>query len=681
MNGRVHVAGRGRIGGARSMGGARVRPTATWIGAAIAVAVGACAPTGGVPESPRPSAAPEGALPPIPARRGPLALDVVYPQEGAAIAARDSTFVYGSTGTGDARLWIDGTPVPVQPNGAFLAFLPVPPAGVYRFLAVAGEDSVRLERKVRVPPPQPLLSADSATILDRTIAPRGAWAALPGERIAVSFRGTPGGIATLVLPDGSRIPLVERSVIAVADEAQRAFARDTAALASERVRGVSEYMGEFPAMPLATPSPAIERPTLAEVPTPTRGGFAGAILELVVRNDTARAPLPLNLALLDPDRLPVAETFDPEPLGRTGDGITVGRPGPGYTYAYFWPDGTRLTLTGQRNGEYRVRLAPDLTAWVDARDVRLLPRGTPVPTGRVGTVRFAPGPKAVDVRIELADRFPFRVDEGDRSITVTIYGGTADTDWLQYRSVDPFIRVAEWEQPADGIYRLTLDLEDEPWGYQTAWAANGDLVLRIRRPPAIDPERPLRGLLVAVDPGHPPAGANGPTGLTEAQANLAIALRLRPLLEEAGARVLMTRTDMTPVPLQARTHAATAADADILVSVHNNAFPDGVNPFANNGTSVYYFHRHSVDLARSLQRALLEELGLRDLGIGRGNLALVRPTWMPAALTETMYMMIPRQEAALRDPAVQERIARAHVRGLEEFLRGRAFRRERSALP
>jgi N-acetylmuramoyl-L-alanine amidase len=34
-----------------------------------------------------------------------------------------------------------------------------------------------------------------------------------------------------------------------------------------------------------------------------------------------------------------------------------------------------------------------------------------------------------------------------------------------------------------------------------------------------------------------------------------------------------------------------------------------------------------------------------------------------------MFMMIPEQEAALKDPAVQRRIAEAHVRGLERWLR------------
>jgi N-acetylmuramoyl-L-alanine amidase len=33
-----------------------------------------------------------------------------------------------------------------------------------------------------------------------------------------------------------------------------------------------------------------------------------------------------------------------------------------------------------------------------------------------------------------------------------------------------------------------------------------------------------------------------------------------------------------------------------------------------------------------------------------------------------MFMMIPEQEAALRDPAVQHRVAEAHMRGLVRWL-------------
>jgi N-acetylmuramoyl-L-alanine amidase len=199
-----------------------------------------------------------------------------------------------------------------------------------------------------------------------------------------------------------------------------------------------------------------------------------------------------------------------------------------------------------------------------------------------------------------------------------------------------------------------------------------DLVLEIRRPPAIEGGHPLRGRVIALDPGHPPAGANGPTGLREAEANLAIALALKPMLEAEGARVVLTRTADVPLDLWPRVALAQAAGAELLVSIHNNALPDGLNPFTNSGASVYYNQPRSIPLARAVQAALVRRLGVRDLGIGRGDLALVRPTWMPSVLTEGLFMILPEQEAALRSPEGVRRYAEAVRDGVREFLRGRA---------
>lgn len=740
----------------------------------------ACGPARQQPPAfPRPpDAMPRPALPPIPARDGLLALDLVYPPEGGRIAVRDSTFVFGSTGKGRARLTINGVPVPVQPNGTFLAFLPVPADGLYRLEATSGERTAQLERRVEVPEPPPSLVPDSAVILTETVFPQGAWTAVPGERIEVGFRGTAGGSASLLLPDGTRVPLVEAPAMRKAAEGVRNFARDAGALEAQ-VPGASDYRGYFVAQPLIAGDTAVPSPLLggfgpglaaarrrvlehvgartpaaggepmpasarkrvagragrapnapgagptrlagdpvsarAPVPRPTRvrsddsgragardpmqasvgaaipalageplaGASAGiAMLELVAAGDVVRTPLPLNLAILDPERPPVGVALAPEPVPDSAGRIAVGpgrvraSAGPDFVYDYFWPNGTRLMLTGERLEQFRVRLAADVDAWLPTEEVRLLPEGTPPPTSAVGTVRFTHYTEAIDVRVQLDERLPFDVHEDERRIRITLYGATSNTSWLQYGGLDPLIGRAEWSQPADGVYTLTLHLSRRLWGYRTFWVDGNDLVLRVRRPPSINAERPLEGLLIAVDPGHPPGGAIGPTRFTEAEANLAIARRLRRLLENAGARVLMTRTDTSSVGLYERTQMAMEANADLFVSVHNNAFPDGVNPFENDHTIVYYFYPHSADLAQALQRELFAELQLRDFGVGRASLAVVRRnSWMPAALTENMFLMVPQQEAALRNPEVQERIAAASVRGIEAFLRERASER------
>jgi N-acetylmuramoyl-L-alanine amidase len=183
---------------------------------------------------------------------------------------------------------------------------------------------------------------------------------------------------------------------------------------------------------------------------------------------------------------------------------------------------------------------------------------------------------------------------------------------------------------------------------------------------------PLHGLTIVVDPGHSPdPGAIGPTGLAEAEANLGIALELARILEKRGAEVVLTRaTPDSGLGLYERTHLAVGAGGDLFVSIHNNALPDGVNPFRHNGTSVLWYHPQSEPLARAIQAELLPRTGLPDHGIWYQNLAVTRMTEMPAVLVEAAFMMIPGQEARLRNPGYRREIAEGVADGIERYLEG-----------
>jgi N-acetylmuramoyl-L-alanine amidase len=629
---------------------------------AAGLAAGCGAPARPTPETgPAPAGAPtmeadarRGTLPPVPARHGPLALDVVYPAEGAQLTAADSNFVFGSTGTGDAVLRINGAPVEVAPNGAWLAFVPVPPDGVYRLEAEANGRRATLTRTIK-PPARAAAGAAGPGIVPGTLSPRATLTVGEGEAVTVRFRAAPGARARIVFPDGSSAPLGETYSL----ERDEGFQQDRA----RAPREFTEYVGTFAARaPLLSRDREVKPPTLA----PVSGGTGAAVVELVRGADTVRTPLDLSLAVLR-----AGETRTAVAAASRADGTVIGTavPGSGTPYAWFFPSGTRFTVTGEREGGYRVRLTGDLSVWVPAADVRLLPAGAPAAAGSVGTVRLEPAAEWVDVRVTMSERLPFRVDSDGRFLTIEVYGAETRTNWLHLGSEDAFVRGARWRQPRDDLYAVRLELARPAWGWRSFFEGDGTLVVRVRRPPRIDARRPLAGLLIGVDAGHPPGGAIGPTRLTEAEANLAIARRLVRLLRDAGARVLETRPDTAAVALGDRPLAAERANVHLLVSVHNNAFPDGVNPFTNNGTAAFYNAPQSAGLARSLQRELLRELGLRDLNAAWADLALVRPTWFPSTLTESMFLMVPQQEAALRDPAVHERIARAHLRGIEAFVR------------
>jgi N-acetylmuramoyl-L-alanine amidase len=664
-------------------------------------------------------------LPEIAPADGPLRLTVVYPTENSLLTATDSNFIFGATGSGRATLTINDVPVPVAPNGAYLAFLSVPPDSVYRLQAIKDGETVTLERRVRLQSSFGL--ADSAVIARETIFPTGSIALPRGELLEVGFVGAAGGHATLITPMGSRHELTEQPVIGRGSTDAANFRDSSGAITA--VTGVSRYSALVPVEDeWAAPDSSISRPLLAAdqprnlglpfgffmqrdsamdrrarergLPLPTPAESASverymrnlqqsldslsfltmkysylrrdfAVLEFVLGPDTTR--LPLNAYVVPIDAHPPRTAIVTPPPDAPSDWQTRGRPGLAGPFHWFWPPGTQLAIDGERAGQYRVRLSGELSAWIPASDVQLLPRNSPTPRASVAGVRFVAYTDRVDIRIAVPARLPFRIDETERSITVTVYGATSEVNFLQYGSLDPLIERAAWSQPASDQFVMQVALTQPVWGYSTRFDESGALIVSLRRPPVMEnTRRPLSGLLIAIDPGHPPTGAVGPTGLTEARANLEVALQLKPLLEAAGARVLMTRVDDSPVELGARPRLATEMNAHILLSIHNNAFPDGVNPFENNGSSVYYFHRHSLDLARAVLTELLRELRLRDIGMGRADLAIGRTTWMPAVLSETMFLMVPQQEAALRDPAVQRRIAEAHVRALESFVRSRA---------
>ncbi|HYE89749.1 MAG TPA: hypothetical protein VEA38_01960, partial [Terriglobales bacterium] len=265
-------------------------------------------------------AAPEtrsAALPPTPYVDGPLDVRVVYPPNGARIAVRDSTFIFGSTGTGDATLTINGASVLVARNGAFLAFLPVPQDGVYRLEAATAEEQDTLNVSVELP--AAAQAAEAPTFVVGSGFPRGALVVQAGERIEAGFRGRRGGRARLLLPDGSAVPLI----------------------ASAGNGALATYRGAFEATRLVTSDTSVAWPRVAAEGRPAPGADAAAVFELIVDGDTVRRPLPLNLLVLDPAQPRVGVVRDPRPVSERGDAQIIARPGPGSgPYEWFWPDGT-----------------------------------------------------------------------------------------------------------------------------------------------------------------------------------------------------------------------------------------------------------------------------------------------------------------------------------------------------
>jgi N-acetylmuramoyl-L-alanine amidase len=579
----------------------------------------------------------------------------------AAFASGDSAFVFGSVIRPDAAVTVNGTPAAVAPTGAWLAWIGLPDDTVatiaVRATAAGERDSLAFRAALprRFDPPYFGPWVDTTSL-----APTGEMWTRPGEGVRLVVRASPGASLRLVPADSTPpVLLVPEHTGEERDWGELAFG--TVAQSPRTDPGV-RYAGW--AIAPVGPDPG---PVLGTAPVPATSDSGFAMLEAALDGDTVRVPWPLRLAALRPMDRPVAVVNDDTAGTGTTDGQLAGRPAPNGTYHWFLPNGTRAQVSGRRNDQVRLQLSRRTVAWVDAQDVQSLPAGTPPPGGTTQAMRLFRDSGSVTLRVPLPARVPFRVDEDGRRLSLTVYGVAANADWVQYGPEDPLVEHVAFEAAAEDETRILVDLATPVWGYRTRWTGN-DLMLEIRRPPVVRAGRPLDGIVVALDPGHPPAGATGPTGTYEGDAVLAVARAAVALFERAGARVVLLRDDTLPLGLIERTRAAEAANADVLISIHANALPDGVNPWVNSGTSVYYFHPRAAPFARHVNRALVRRFGFRDLGIGRGDLALARPTWMPAILTEGLFMMVPDEEAVLISPEGQRRYAEGLVEGTRAFL-------------
>ncbi len=339
------------------------------------------------------------------------------------------------------------------------------------------------------------------------------------------------------------------------------------------------------------------------------------------------------------------------------------------------PVGTRFEIIGKQSGRYQVRLAENLSGWVSAENVRLLPKGTP-PPHLFFTSFTVNGDEDYDtLSIGYRQKVVYAVSaDTERScIYLDLFNSHYAMTWGTHKTGAKVIGNVKGEQMADDWVRLTIPVKSRQiWGFWTE-VGNGSLQLYVKRPPVLEPseETPLKGLMVAVEAGHGSErniGARGLMGVTERTVNALAASSLQKKLEARGASVVQIRPGDSNPTFPRRLQYAYDADADLLISLHANAGGSGQGYLREIGTSAYYKHEHSALLANRIYKEMLG-LGWGDFGlIANFNYTPLRTTRMPAILIEQAFMNMPRDEARLSDPEYQKEQAKAIARALENFL-------------
>ena len=180
--------------------------------------------------APAESLAPSPALPAVAPVRGPLALRVVYPPPDAVLQGRDSSFLFGTAGSGDAAVTIDGQPARVWPNGAWVAYVALPMDSLIRLRLEArrGADVAVLDYPIRRRLADAGRHMVGAAWLDSlSLSPTGRIWVARGEYLTLGARAAAGAAVRLRLPDGTILPFSPQPQPLEVPAGVRAFDRDT----------------------------------------------------------------------------------------------------------------------------------------------------------------------------------------------------------------------------------------------------------------------------------------------------------------------------------------------------------------------------------------------------------------------------------------------------------------------
>jgi N-acetylmuramoyl-L-alanine amidase len=215
---------------------------------------------------------------------------------------------------------------------------------------------------------------------------------------------------------------------------------------------------------------------------------------------------------------------------------------------------------------------------------------------------------------------------------------------------------------------------------------------------------------IIVDAGHggKDPGAISRTGILEKDVTLDIAQRLSSLLKSEGLEVSMTRSNDTFIPLEKRVDITNDSSADLFISIHANAnrarslkgfevyyITSEISDLARAVSSAKnshlnldnaclsqpssslkaalwdmaytYSRAESVELSRSICRAIPGDLNTKVLGVKSANFCVLRGAAIPAVLVEVGFLSNPQEANLLRQSSYRQQIAQGLLNGIRIY--------------
>ncbi len=181
--------------------------------------------------------------------------------------------------------------------------------------------------------------------------------------------------------------------------------------------------------------------------------------------------------------------------------------------------------------------------------------------------------------------------------------------------------------------------------------------------------------------GGEDGGAVSEDGVSEAEINLKIALKVQALLEQSGSNVILTRSDSNAIydldkktlrekknsDIKNRVKLANNSSADIFVSIHLNKIDDsryyGWQTFFKDG------NENSKRLATCIQNHLNEAIQKENkrVPLKISNVYIIKHVEIPTSIVECGFLSNPREKEELKQEEYQDKLAWGIYNGIMEY--------------
>ena len=194
---------------------------------------------------------------------------------------------------------------------------------------------------------------------------------------------------------------------------------------------------------------------------------------------------------------------------------------------------------------------------------------------------------------------------------------------------------------------------------------------------------PVSSKTIIVDAGHggEDGGAVSNNGVSEAEINLKIALKLQQLLEQSGSNVVLTRSENNAIydvdkktlrekknsDIRNRVKIGNGSSADIFVSIHLNKIPEnqyyGWQTFFKDGNEDG--KRLATCIQNNLNETMQKENKRTPLKIN--NVYIIKHVEIPTVIVECGFLSNSEEEKQLQQEEYQTKLAWGIYNGIMEY--------------